>query len=70
MGFIPHRAAKAGSDLSRSGLPAGSNEKRGCGVRSDSEGLDQCRRSLRGEPDQLLVDTFDLGGELAVTVGK
>ena len=36
MGFTPHRAAKAGSDLSRSGLlPAV-----GCGVRSDSEGVD------------------------------
>ena len=37
---------------------------------SPKSGVDQCRRSLRGEPGQLVVDTFDLAGELAVTTGK
>ena len=70
MGFTPHQGGEGGLRPQSLGIAAGSNEKRGCGVCSDSEGVDQCRRSLRGEPDQLLVDTFDLVGEMAVTTGK
>ena len=70
MGFTPHRAAKAGSDLSRSGLLPAVTRSVAAVSAPTPKVWTQCWRSLRGEPGQLVVDTFDLAGELAVTTGK
>ena len=70
MGFTPHRAAKAGSDLSRSGLlPAVARSVAAVSAPTPKVWTNAGAVSAV-EPGQLVVDTFDLAGELAVKTGK
>ena len=63
IGAAPHRWANAASSLSRSGLPLGGDQKRGCRVGADTLHGQQFRRGLSDQPVKLLVELGNLLGE-------